>query len=33
MYITMCLYTIITTILWVLSIYSFIKHEASIIIC
>ncbi len=32
-YIIMCLYTIITFILWVLLIYSFIKHYTIIIQC
>ncbi len=31
MYISMCWYTIITIIIWVLSIYSFIKHYTIII--
>ncbi len=33
MYITMCLYIIITIMLWVLYIYSFIKHYTIIILC
>ncbi len=31
MYITMCLYITITVLLWVLSIYPFIKHYTIII--
>ncbi len=33
MYISMCLYIIITIMLWVLSIYSFIKHYTIVILC
>ncbi len=29
----MCLYTIITIIIWVISLYSFIKHYAVVILC
>ncbi len=31
MYITMCLYITITILLWVLSIYPFIKHYAIVV--
>ncbi len=33
MYITMCLYITITIMLWVLSIYPFIKHYSIVILC
>ncbi len=33
MYITMCLYINITILLWVLSIYPFIKHYTVVILC
>ncbi len=33
MYITMCLYITITILLWVLSIYPFIKHYTIVILC
>ncbi len=33
MYISMCLYIIITIMLWVLSIYPFIKHYTITILC
>ncbi len=32
MYITMCLYITITILLWMLSIYSFIKHYTIVIL-
>ncbi len=32
MYTTMCLYTAITILLWVLSIYPFIKHYTIVIL-
>ncbi len=33
MYITMCLFIIITMMLWVLSIYPFVKHYTIVIVC
>ncbi len=33
MYISMCLCIIITIMLWVLSIYRFIKHYTIVILC
>ncbi len=33
MYMSMCLYITITIMLWVLSIYSFIKNYTIIILC
>ncbi len=33
MYTSMCLYIIITIMLWVLSIYTFIKHYTIVILC
>ncbi len=33
MYISMCLYIIITIMIWVFSIYSVIKHYTIVILC